>query len=325
MTVAYSKPWLMDISVEIDAPREAVWFVLTDDNLFRYWSVYADPDSSVTGDWSEGGEIAAITPGGFGIVSKIAANKPLERLHFKHIAMVIEGEKRTDMMEPWGRARECYDLAEKGGKTELRLQADIAAAVRAAYKKEMPEALERIKNAAEAVVKSHQELAERTKGLPARDEGEAWTLANDTEINAPRETVWHVLTDDKLFPSWHPFGGEGSRFVGEWKEGGALLLTNAKGEARAYTVAASKARECLHLKLTGTGVPGKFERELGDEWGEGREHYDLADKNGKTELRLEVDIADEQRQHLIMEWALAMQKVKDLAEATAKAQPKPAA
>lgn len=321
MTVAYPKPWLMDISVEIDAPREAVWFVLTDDKLFRYWSVYADPDSSVTGDWSEGGEIVAITPGGFGIVSEIAANQPLERLHFKHIAMVVEGKRHTDVMESWGRARECYDLAEKNGKTELRLQADIAAAVRDAYKKEMPEALERIKEAAEAVVKSHQELAERTKGLPARGEGEAWTLAHDTEINAPRETVWHVLTDDKLFPSWHPFGGEGARFVASWKEYGVAYLVNAEGKKRLYSVAASKPRECLHLKLTGAEVSDKFEYDVADEWGEGREHYDLADDNGKTKLCLEVNIADKQRQHLITEWALAMQKVKDLAEAMAKVQP----
>lgn len=316
----------ISFSAKINAPRDTVWFVLTDKAFYRNWGLQGEPGSYIIGDWREGEEMRFVNRLGTGIMREVTAVKPRERLHSKLTALLMDEDVRRDMAAAWGNGRENFDLAEKNGKTVLRVEADVAAAFLDDLKPALKNSLQLIKEIAEeladskvagAVAKKVYDVSHELLGL------NAWPLVSFVNINAPRELVWSVLTDKVMFKHWNFYGNK-PRFVGDWSEGSEMRFADGnKGGARIIKVVSGKPCEQLHLKHLRIAPAEGAEYDIGDEWGEKREHYDLAEENGVTRLRAELDIATGYHVDFVEILPGALQRVKQLAEILAKGKAKP--
>src|SRR5512133_1975759 len=102
----------LTFSTTIDAPREEIWRVLLDDATYREWtSVFAEGSYAVT-DWKEGSKALFLSPGGDGMVSRIAVHRPNEFLSIEHLGVVKNGVEDTDAAaaQGWTGAHENYTL-----------------------------------------------------------------------------------------------------------------------------------------------------------------------------------------------------------------------
>lgn len=136
------------------------------------------------------------------------------------------------------------------------------------------------------------------------------------DINAPRNKVWHTLFDDATYPEWTSVFAPGSRAETDWKQGSKALFTDGKGNGMVSRIAESRPDEYLSIEHLGMIKDGK-EDTTSDEvknWGGARENYTLNDNGGRTELKIDMDSAEEYKDYFEKTWPEALNKVKEISE-----------
>jgi hypothetical protein len=137
-----------------------------------------------------------------------------------------------------------------------------------------------------------------------------------TSISAPREKVWKVLWDDATYRAWTSAFTEGSYAVSDWKEGSSIQFLAPDGNGMYSTIARSIPNEFMSFRHIGMMKEGK-ELPLDEEtkkWSGAHENYTLKEANGKTELLVEIDMADEHANMFDDVFPRALAKVKELSE-----------
>jgi len=135
-------------------------------------------------------------------------------------------------------------------------------------------------------------------------------------IDAPREKVWNILWSKSTYPEWTAPFSEGSRAETDWKKGSKVLFLDGKGEGMVATIADNKPNEFMSIKHIGqvkNGVEDTNSPEI-KEWAGAMENYTLKEAKGKTELVVDMDIADEYMDYFQKTWPQALARVKELAE-----------
>lgn len=135
-------------------------------------------------------------------------------------------------------------------------------------------------------------------------------------INAPREKVWEILWNDDTYPQWTSVFAEGSKAETDWKEGSKVLFGDGKGEGMVAVIARKTPNEFMsfkHLGVVKNGVED-FDSEQVKQWAGALENYTLKTIDGKTELVVDMDIAEAYKDYFVKTWPLALEKVKELAE-----------
>ena len=138
-------------SVTINAAGEKVWKVLLDDETYRVWTKeFAEGSYAVT-DWKEGSKALFLTPGGNGMVSRIAKHVPNEFLSIEHLGTVTEGVEETESEEvkKWQGAKENFVLSEIEGVSELSIEMDVAQDEIQMFQEIWPKALAKVKELSE--------------------------------------------------------------------------------------------------------------------------------------------------------------------------------
>ena len=141
-----------NFSIRINAPKEKVWKTLWDDSTYRQWtSPFMEGSYAVTDNWKEGSKVLFLAPGGSGMVSTVAANRPNEFMSFKHLGEVKDGVEDTtsEKVKAWAGAHENYTLKETGGVTELVVEMDMTDDFKDYFTKTWPVALEKVKELSE--------------------------------------------------------------------------------------------------------------------------------------------------------------------------------
>jgi len=142
----------LQFSTTINAPGNKVWSTLWEDSNYRNWtSAFSEGSYAVTDNWKEGSKVLFLSPGGNGMVSAVAVNKPNEFMSFKHLGEVSNGVEDTtsERVQQWAGATENYTLTEKDGKTILTIEMDITEEFKESFEKIWPAALEKVKILAE--------------------------------------------------------------------------------------------------------------------------------------------------------------------------------
>ncbi|HET8837991.1 MAG TPA: SRPBCC domain-containing protein [Flavobacteriaceae bacterium] len=143
-----------------------------------------------------------------------------------------------------------------------------------------------------------------------------------TEIDAPREKVWAILWGEKTYSKWTAPFGEGikaegdSRAETDWQEGSKVLFLGAEGNGMMSIIEKSNPPEFMSFKHIGIVKDGKeiTEGEEVKKWVPAYENYTLKKRNGKTELVIDMDIADEYEDYFLKTWPIALHKLKELSE-----------
>lgn len=142
-----------------------------------------------------------------------------------------------------------------------------------------------------------------------------------TRIQAPKETVWQVLWDDASYRRWTSAFSEGSYAVTDgWKEGTEVKFLGPSGSGMISRVAENRPADFMSFEHLGEIKDGAEDRSSDKvkAWAGARENYTLTEAGDGTELAVEMDMADEYVDMFSKMWPNALEKIKTLAEETAK-------
>jgi hypothetical protein len=140
-------------------------------------------------------------------------------------------------------------------------------------------------------------------------------------INAPKDKVWHSMLDDKPYREWTKAFNEGSYYKGSWEKGSKILFlgpdpnTGEEG-GMVSRIAENKPYEFIsieHLGIVQNGVEDTTS-EVARKWAPAFENYTFNDKDGATEVLVDIDVEDEHAQMFNEMWPEALRKLKELAE-----------
>ena len=135
-------------------------------------------------------------------------------------------------------------------------------------------------------------------------------------INGPREKVWKVLWDDASYREWTSVFAPGSCAKTDWKKGSEIQFLDEKNDGMISRVEENIPNEYMsieHLGYVKNGVEDRESEEV-KKWTGAHENYTLKSVNGKTELVVDMDIADEYKDYFANTWPKALEKVKELSE-----------
>ncbi|WP_293312069.1 SRPBCC family protein [Pedobacter sp. UBA5917] len=132
-----------------------------------------------------------------------------------------------------------------------------------------------------------------------------------TSINAPAGKVWDVLFGVKTYPQWTAVFAEGSCVETDWKKGSKALFLDAKGDGMVAVIRENIPNQYMSIKHVGEIKDGREELQ---DWGESLENYTLSEKDGKTELLIDMGITKEWLDYFEKTWPKALDKVKEIAE-----------
>ena len=135
-------------------------------------------------------------------------------------------------------------------------------------------------------------------------------------IDAPKEKVWDTLWSKGKYEAWTKVFSEGSTAETDWKEGSKILFTDGKGSGMVSRIAKKKENEYMsfeHLGELKDGVEDTTSEKV-KQWQGSTENYTLTEKDGHTQLDVDMGITADFKDYFEKTWPQAMQAIKTLAE-----------
>jgi uncharacterized protein YndB with AHSA1/START domain len=141
----------LQFAITIHAPREKVWNTMLEDATYREWTAEFHPGSYYDGSWNAGEEIRFLSPGGNGMISRIAENRRHEFISIEHLGFIANDVVDTDSADAraMAGARENYTFSEADGVTTVTVEADTTPDYSAMFAEMWPRALRKLKEICE--------------------------------------------------------------------------------------------------------------------------------------------------------------------------------
>jgi len=137
-------------------------------------------------------------------------------------------------------------------------------------------------------------------------------------INAPKERVWNTLWNEDSYRKWTAVFSEGSTVkTDNWKEDSKVLFVDGKGDGMVSRVAVNRPNEYMsfeHLGEIKNGVEDTTSEKVAV-WSGSRENYTLTSTPDGTDLKVDMDIAEEFKDYFLATFPKALDIVKALSEA----------
>jgi uncharacterized protein YndB with AHSA1/START domain len=141
------------------------------------------------------------------------------------------------------------------------------------------------------------------------------------EINAPKEKVWNTMLEDTTYRLWTTPFNEGSYYKGDWSKGSKIVFLGPNPETgkeggMVSRIAENKLYEYIsieHLGIINDGVEDTTSDEV-KAWAGAFENYSFKERDGKTEVLVDLDSNEEYAEMFQGMWPKALQKLKELAE-----------
>jgi len=140
------------------------------------------------------------------------------------------------------------------------------------------------------------------------------------DINTSNEKVWNTMLEDKTYRIWTEEFTPGSHYVGNWSKGGKFLFLGPGADGKVGGMVSrikdNRLYEFISIEHLGEVLDG-IEDTTSDRvkiWAGALENYTFVDKNGKTELVVDMDINEEFKEMFEGMWPKALQKLKSLCE-----------
>jgi uncharacterized protein YndB with AHSA1/START domain len=141
-------------------------------------------------------------------------------------------------------------------------------------------------------------------------------------INAPKEKVWNTMLADATYRVWTEAFTQGSHYVGDWNQGSKILFLGpdpktGKMGGMVSRIKENRLHEFISIEHLGEVKDGKEDTtsDAVKGWAGALENYTFKEKNGKTELLVEIDSSGGDFEEMFKDmWPKALQKLKELAE-----------
>ena len=139
-------------------------------------------------------------------------------------------------------------------------------------------------------------------------------------IDASVSKVWNTMLDDKTYRQWTEAFMPGSYYKGDWNKGSKILFlapgSDGKTGGMISRIKDNKLHEFISIEHLGEVIDG-VEDTTSDRvkvWAGALENYTFVNKDGKTELVVDLDINEEFKEMFEGMWPKALQKLKSLCE-----------
>lgn len=142
----------------------------------------------------------------------------------------------------------------------------------------------------------------------------------ETFINAPVEKVWNTMFEDATYREWTKPFNPGSYYKGSWEEGSKILFVglgeDGKEGGMVSHIRKNRPHEFVSIEHVGLVMDGIEDTtsEAAKKWTPAFENYTFTEKDGGTEVSVDVDIDDEHKAMFEGVWPLALEKLKEIAE-----------
>lgn len=139
-------------------------------------------------------------------------------------------------------------------------------------------------------------------------------------IDAPKETVWNSMLGKDSYREWTEVFMPGSHYTGDWNKGSKILFLapGETGEMSGMVSRIKENRQYAYISIEHLGIVEEGKEDTSSEsvkdWAGALENYTFKEKNGKTEVLVEMDTVEEYKEMLQDTWPKALQKLKELAE-----------
>lgn len=140
-------------------------------------------------------------------------------------------------------------------------------------------------------------------------------------INAPKAKVWNTMLDDATYRVWTEAFTPGSHYVGDWSKGSKILFLGpdpktGKMGGMVSRIKENRRHEFISVEHLGVVQDGKEDTtsEAVKGWAGALENYTFKEKNGDTEVLVDMDINEEYKEMFQDMWPKALQKLKEIAE-----------
>lgn len=135
-------------------------------------------------------------------------------------------------------------------------------------------------------------------------------------IDATKKEVWHTMLDDKTYRIWADIFSKGSHFKGSWEKGSKIHFLGPDDMGIFSRIEENRPYEFISIQHLGYIKDGKEDlKSKGAKAIAGAyENYTLKEKNGITELSVDVDTNEEYKEMFEDLWPKALLKLKELAE-----------
>ena len=145
-------------------------------------------------------------------------------------------------------------------------------------------------------------------------------LRQDIFIDAPRERVWDVMLADQTYRQWTSAFHPGSYYKGDWSTGSKILFLGPSPEGgeggMVSRIRENRPHEFIsieHLGIVHDGIEDT-ESDAAKQWAPAFENYTFADRDGGTELTIEMDIESTEKDKFETMWRNALSQLKQIAE-----------
>lgn len=146
-------------------------------------------------------------------------------------------------------------------------------------------------------------------------------LHTSITISAPKEKVWHTMLDLETYKEWTAAFNPGSYYKGDWSTGSKIVFLGPDPETGSEGGMLSRIAEnrpyefvsVQHMGLIKDGIEDTTSEEA-KKWAPAYENYTFIDKNGETEVLIDMEIEDSYFEMFIQMWADGLKKVKEIAE-----------
>jgi uncharacterized protein YndB with AHSA1/START domain len=140
-------------------------------------------------------------------------------------------------------------------------------------------------------------------------------------INAPREKVWDVMLGDKTYREWTKAFSPGGYYKGDWSQGSKMLFVGPDPKTGVEGGMVSRIKEnrkpefisIEHIGFLNNGVEDTTSEEA-RKWTPAFENYTFTEKDGGTQLDVDMDTADEMKQEFEGMWPKALESLKEIVE-----------
>jgi uncharacterized protein YndB with AHSA1/START domain len=145
-------------------------------------------------------------------------------------------------------------------------------------------------------------------------------LQFNVQIKASKEKVWNVMLESETYKEWtSEFSpGVSSHYEGSWDKGAKIKFLSPDGDGMISEIAENRKHEFIsirHLGFIKNGVEDTESPEI-KSWLPAYENYTFVQKNGITEVKVDIDVAIEYENMFEETWPKALTKLKKLCEKT---------
>lgn len=140
-------------------------------------------------------------------------------------------------------------------------------------------------------------------------------------IYAPKEKVWHTMLDDLTYRQWTEAFHPGSYYQGDWAKGSKIVFLGPDPETgkeggMVSRIAENKPYEFISIEHVGIVKDGAEDTTSAEatKWAPAFENYTFKEKDGATEVLVDMDALEDNAKMFDDMWPKALTKLKELAE-----------